>query len=127
MAKWRGWLMGLMGLTLVGTLPAGCENEGEDSDVDVTGTWSGTIENTTSDETSDATLDLVQDGTNVTGTTGTGWGASSVTGAVSGSSVSLTISGETATEVDADVAGDSMTATWSNDDGASGTAELERE
>ena len=120
------WLMGA-GLALVG---CGGDDDGGASTVDVTGTWTGTIQK--ENDAGTGTMILVQNGTDVTGTETDTWSQRAgvtgrVTGTVDGHSVSLTVVDESVSQISAQVSGDTMTCTWTNNDGDSGTAEFERQ
>ena len=122
----------LMMTMLIGACLAfvGCEGDdsGGDSNVDVTGTWTGTVVKTTNNETGTATLVLTQSGTSVSGTEHDTWTQSAgVQGSVNGSTVSLTVNDDVGTYVSAQVSGNSMTFTWTSGDGTSGTGTLTRQ
>lgn len=108
----------------------GCEGDdgGGDSNVDVTGTWTGTVVKTANNETGTATLVLTQSGTSVTGTEHDTWTQSAgVQGSVNGSTVTLTVRDDVGTYVSAQVSGNSMACTWTSGDGTSGTGTLTRQ
>ncbi|HOW97528.1 MAG TPA: hypothetical protein P5567_02710 [Kiritimatiellia bacterium] len=119
MSLWMG-----AGLVLVG-----CEDDGggDDSPVDVTGTWTGEIVKE-SGETGTGTLILVQNGTNVTGTDHDTWTANAaVQGSVDGRNVELTIMDDVGTHLSGHVSGDRMDYTWTSGDGTSGSGTLTRQ
>lgn len=131
----------LLWILLMGTCLAlvGCEDDGggndsngtSESNVDVTGTWTGTIVDTTQNETGTGTMVLTQNGTSVAGTQTATWsqrasGTTRVTGSVNGSTVTLTFADEAVTQMSAQVSGNSMACTWTSQEGNSGTAALTR-
>lgn len=128
----RWWLaMGVGACLVLAGCGGGDGNDGDgEADVDVTGTWTGTIHK--ENDTGTGTIVLAQNGTDVTGTETDTWSQRAgvtgrVTGTVDGHSVSLTVVDESVSQISAQVSGDTMTCTWTNNDGDSGTAEFERQ
>lgn len=123
----RGWWM-LALLVGAGVGLVGCEDSGgDDSPVDVTGTWTGEIVKE-SGERGTGTLVLEQNGTVVTGASHDTWTPNAVVqGTVDGRHVELTIQDDVGTHLSGQVSGDRMDYTWTSGDGTSGSGTITRQ